>query len=306
MVNTSEKVVIAGGSGLVGSRLKEFLEEAGYRVYILTRNNELSQSSENYLFWNPSKSIIDKDYFQADHVINLCGAGIADKRWTKQRKSEILHSRLQPTNFLIESAQKNKTKFKSFISSSAIGYYGDTGSQEVSESSGPIRHEFLSDICVQWEEAGRHAEKIAQHVSIIRIGTVLSRHGGALSKMAMTIPAGIANYMGNGKQFMSWIHIDDLSRMIIFLIDQKLSGIYNGVAPASLTNREFTEQLKRVINPKALLLPAPAFTLKIMLGEMSRLLLNSSRINAEKILTAGFEYKYPVLVDALSELYKKD
>ena len=165
--------------------------------------------------------------------------------------------------------------------------------------------EFLSDVCVLWEASSAQAASITEYLCTLRIGTVLSREGGALAKMDATIPFGMANYLGTGKQMMSWIHIEDMCRLIWHSISVPLHGIFNAVAPDVVSNKDFTATLKDVINPSALLLPAPALAIKALFGEMSRVVLNSNHVSADKILSTGFNFKYPTLEEALGALYSQ-
>lgn len=301
-----QTVLIAGGSGLVGKRLTQILEQKGYKVLILTRQKDLSHEDQKYVHWDIDKKIIDQRALEADHVVNLSGAGIADQKWTAKRKKILIKSRTESTRFLISQLANKEKLLQSFVSASAIGYYGDTGDILKDEDSIPGKNDFLSDICRLWEEAARMALSITVNFTILRIGTVLSKEGGALDKIAKTIPFGIANYLGNGRQYMSWIHIDDLCDMIIHcLFTPQEDTLYNAIAPEVLTNKEFTNQVRQIINPSALLLPAPAIAIKILLGDMAKVVLNSSRLKAEKIQQNGYRFSYPTLKEALLNIYKK-
>ena len=296
-------IIISGGSGTIGKYLSPQLKAQGWTVRILSRNEEKCRNNPDFIHWNPKKGIIDPEYLEADVVVNLAGAGIADGRWTNKRKNEILSSRIDSTRLLIEAAGKKSRKLEAFISASAIGYYGDGGNRLLTEESGVITNEFLSEVCMAWEEEAAKASDVSEQVSIIRIGTVLSPEGGALEKMDVTIPYGVANYLGSGKQFMSWIHISDVCGIIMHLIKNQKSGIYNAVAPEVHTNKSFTEVLKNAINRFAVLLPAPALGIKLMFGEMARVVLNSSKVSAEKIIESGYEFIFPDLETALKDLY---
>lgn len=300
-----QTIIIAGGSGLVGSRLKTLLENQNFRVFVLTRNRDSARESQEFLYWNIGEKSMDSRFQEADHIINLCGAGIASKKWTNERKKEIISSRIEPIHFLLEKTKQYKIKLSSFTSASAIGYYGDSGNEVMEEDSAVATKEFLSDVCVQWEAEALKAREIATNVTILRIGTVLSASGGALEKMAMTIPYGVANYMGSGKQDMSWIHIEDLCAMFAHVINNNLRGIFNAVAPDVVSNKAFTTILKNTVNPHAIVIPAPAWALKLALGEMSRVVLNSSNISAQKIINSGFNFEYPNLKTTLKNIYQK-
>jgi len=300
-----KSVVIAGGSGIVGTRLTQVLSESGYNAFILTRDDKKAKEHDHFIHWDIKKGVIDDRYEQADIIINLAGSGIAEGRWTTQRKEEILSSRIDSTKLLISEASRRNMKVTAYISASAIGYYGDGGTQLLIEEDDVQTDEFLSQVCVAWEDVAHESSSITDKVSILRIGTVLSPSGGALEKMSVTIPYGIANYLGNGRQHMSWIHLDDLCYMIMFCIDEQLQGIYNAVAPEVVSNKSFTSALRDAINPKALLLSAPAIGIKLAFGEMSRVVLNSSNVDASKIINAGYKFLYPTVDQALTHLYPK-
>jgi len=300
-----ETIIVAGGSGIIGTYLSQLLRKEGYEVYILTRNKDKASQEKYFVHWDIEGHYIDTAVEKADHIINLAGSGIADGKWTRSRKKEILDSRVKSNELLINIIKERKLEVKSYVSASAIGYYGDGGSQYLSEQDGVITKEFLSDVCVAWEDAALPVKEFVDHLSFIRIGTVLTPKGGALEKMSKTIPLGVANYLGNGNQLMSWIHLHDVSNIFMFALRQQLEGVYNAVAPEVLTNRDFTSQLKNALNSKALLLPAPAIGIKLIFGEMSRVVLNSSNISSKKIREAGYSFKYPTLQEALGELYSK-
>lgn len=302
-----QTVLIAGGSGLVGQRLAEMLKTKGYKVLILTRQHDLARDTEDYVHWDIEKKIMDPKALEADHVVNLSGAGIADEKWSSDRKRLLIQSRTETTRFLISKLSEKKELLQSFVSASAVGFYGNTGDQYVDESSAPVKNDFLSDVCRLWEESAKIAIPITHSFTILRIGVVLSEKGGALDKMAKTIPFGMANYLGSGKQYMSWIHIDDLCDMILHcMIKPQNESLYNAVAPEVVTNKNFTDQLRQVINPRALLMPAPALAIKLLFGEMSKVVLNSSRVRSDKIRQDGFQFKYPLLSEALSDIYGKN
>ena len=301
-----KSVLIAGGSGMVGKRLKKMLELNGYQVFSLTRQQDLAAQDVSYLYWNIEEGFIDPLALSCDHVINLSGAGIADQKWTPQRKELLIKSRTESTKFLIDQLSKRPVKLQNFISASAIGYYGNTGDKVCDEGCPPITNDFLSIICQKWEAAAKPALSITENFTILRISTVLSRNGGALSKMDKTIPFGIANYLGNGRQYLSWIHIDDLCRMFIHCLETpQKDSLYNAVAPEVLTNFHFTKVLRDVINPYAFLLPAPQKALRLLLGEMADVVLNSSRIYSQRIRNNGFSFDYAELRPALNQLYPK-
>lgn len=300
-----KSVLIAGGSGSVGRSLTEFLKERDFLVKSLSRNKKRCEASEHFLHWDSDQDIFELGDFIPDHVINLSGAGIADQKWSKKRKNIIINSRTQSTSFLINSLKNKGLHLKSFISASAVGYYGHTGNQIANEEDEPHTSEFLSEVCQLWEEAAYPAEKISERLTIIRISTVLMRGAGALEKMDKTIPFGMANYLGNGKQYLPWIHISDLCGFIHHCLESSESNakIYNVASSEEVTNYQFTEILRDVINPKSLLLPAPKISLKLLLGEMSRVVLNSTRVTTDKIKNSGYNFRFPKLRKALEDIY---
>lgn len=297
-----ERILIVGGSGFIGQKLSGHFKRHGFEVNVLSRNNRNTEAG--FFHWDPTKNVIDIDALKADIIINLAGAGIADKRWTQSRKNEILNSRKLSTQVLFDHMNRVNLKCNTLINASAIGYYGHTKDIWVDENSNPKSDDFLSDVCRQWEETALRLAGVTRRYVTLRIGTVLDKNEGALPKMMGSMKYGVANYLGNGAQFLSWIHIGDLCRMIQFIIENnKVQGTINAVSPFPLCNRKFTEALRARLNPKALIFPIPSVALKILLGEMSSLVLNSSRVSSKKIMNQGFEFSYPTIKDALDHIY---
>ena len=302
----TKSVLIAGGSGSVGRHLTNFLEEKGFFVKSLSRNKKRCDSSDHYIHWDPDQDIFDLGDFIPHHIVNLSGAGIADQKWSKKRKKIIIESRTKSTKLLINSLKNRGIHAESFISASAVGYYGHTGNQIAKETDKPHTDEFLSQVCELWEKAASPAHEITNKLTIVRISTVLMKGAGALEKMDKTIPFGMANYLGNGKQYLPWIHIADLCGFIhhCMISSGDSSEIYNVASSDEVTNYEFTEILRDVINPKSLLLPAPKLSLKLLLGEMSRVVLNSTRVTTDKIKSVGYDLRFPKLRQALEDIYQ--
>ena len=300
-----EKVTIFGGSGLVGSRLQQMLESK-YDVYVASTRKSLCQQKPNYKYWNYASGEMDQDLLETDHVVNLAGAGIADKKWTNNRKRILRESRTLSTKFLISQFRKNEVSLKSYVGASAMGYYGDCRDAIKSEDDSPCTHDFLSSICSEWEENHHSASEFAKNCSILRISTVLSNKGGALTPMARPVRFGMATYMGSGDQYMSWIHVDDLCRMIEFsMTNEKSNNVINAASPNPVTNKEFMKDLKNVLNPVSLLVPAPGSMLKLAMGEMSAIVLNSCRLLTEKVTSQGFACEFPTLKEALRDIYNQ-
>lgn len=282
-----QHILIAGGTGLVGSRMVQLLREK-FDITILTRNSLQEVNGIKYLSWKDlSQSGIDPDI-----VINLSGAGIADKKWTSTRKKELIDSRVKTNEQLAQYFSSNKLKPKLFIGASAVGYYGDRGEEHLTEFS-QAGSGFLAECSILWEKSSMLFDNIAQRMAIVRIGIVLSTKGGALPKMLMTKALKIYNYFGDGSQYYSWIHIDDLVGIFEYIINNKmLSGIFNGVAPEPITNKEMTRKIAHAVSGTALLIPAPSMVLRLVLGEMADVILNSTRVYPKNILTAGFDFKH--------------
>lgn len=295
-------IVIGGGSGLIGNRLSEWLEKEGHKVYHYSRRARPDARFRTFQ-WDVSAGQLDPTPLQeADVVINLAGAGIADQRWTQRRKKVIIDSRVQSTELLLSEMQQLDHPPKVFLSASAIGFYGDRGDEQLTEESGP-GNGFLAESCIAWE---RSIEKVAQtgiRTAWFRTGIVLSTKDGALPKMIQPARFGLGTYFGTGDQWFSWIHIDDMCKMYLHAIgDDAIRGAYNGVAPNPLTNLEFTRQLMKALEKNGPALPAPAFILRIAMGEMADVVLNSNRVSADKILATGFSFDYPDLIPAIQHL----
>lgn len=295
-----KKILLAGGTGLVGSRLTDMLIAQGYHVHILSRRPHQDHGQVSYFQWDTAARQLDAAALEVDAIVNLAGAGIADKRWTADRKKTIIQSRTDSAA-LIAQALASHPNPPYYLGASAIGYYGDQGPTLLNENS-PAGSDFLSTSCQAWESA-HHA--IAQHsdTAILRIGIVLSTDGGALPKMLMTKGFRIFSYFGDGSQWYSWIHIDDLCRMIIHLVEQRLTGTYNAVAPHPQTNKALMETLLDSTSLSGLLLPAPRAAMRLAMGEMADIVLDSTRVSAQKILDTGFKFTFPKLEAAFRDLF---
>lgn len=299
-------ILITGGTGLVGSKVTDFLLQKGYSVaYLsLSRKKNKTISSVKVYEWDIYKKSIDSEsLMQAQAVIHLAGAGIAEKPWTQSYKKEILESRVLSTQLLYEILQKYPHSVKTFVSASAIGIYGfDTAEQWVDENS-PYGEGFLAEVTQKWEAEVQKMADLGIRTVILRIGIVLSAKGGALPKLVQPIRWGLGAALGSGKQYMSWIHIDDLARMFLFAIEnQNLQGVFNAVSSEPCTNAEFTKRVAQILRKPLFLPNVPAFTLKLMFGEMAQMLLGGSRVSNEKIKQAGFRYQFDSLEKALKDL----
>lgn len=295
-------VLIAGGSGLVGQRLSELLDKKNYQVILLSRRKNLNARFPTYQ-WNLDEGTIDSEAIeQANYIINLAGAGIADKRWSSKRKKEIIDSRVK-SNELIANKIKGSKHLKAFLGAAAIGYYGNRGDQLMKESDVPGKSGFLAESCIAWEKSFEKIKMTTVRTVIIRIGVVLSTKGGALEKMLLPAKFGLGSYFGNGSQYFSWIHIDDICQMFIDGIEKEnMNGVFNGVAPNPVTNKEITQSINKVSSRFGVLLPVPEFALRLAMGEMADVVLHSTRVSAEKMLKQGFSFQFPDLEPALNDL----
>ena len=294
-----EKVLITGGSGLIGRRLSFLLKSRGYEVRILSRSNNPKNNYKTFV-WNVSEQYINDSAFEGlNHIIHLAGAGIADKRWSEKRKKEIIDSRVASTNLLYNTVKRLKTPLNSFISASATGYYGAVTSETIFEEKDKPAKDFLGKVCSLWEDSIFQFNEIKIRTVALRTGIVLSKDGGALKKMKTPI----ITALGNGKQYMPWIHIDDLCELYIKAIeDEQFKGAFNAVSPEHISNLSFSKKISKIFNYPFLALGAPSLILQIVFGEMSTIILNGSRISANKIKQAGFKFKFENLEKALKNL----
>ena len=294
-----EKVLITGGSGLIGRRLSFLLKSRGYEVRILSRSNNPKNNYKTFV-WNVSEQYINDSAFEGlTHIIHLAGAGIADKRWSEKRKKEIIASRVASTNLLYNSVKRLKTPLNSFISASATGYYGAVTSETIFEEKDKPAKDFLGKVCSLWEDSIFQFNEIKIRTVALRTGIVLSKDGGALKKMKTPI----ITSLGNGKQYMPWIHIDDLCELYIKAIeDEQFKGAFNAVSSEHISNLSFSKKISKIFNYPFLALGAPSLILQIVFGEMSTIILNGSRISANKIKQAGFKFKFENLEKALKNL----
>ena len=294
-----EKVLITGGSGLIGRRLSFLLKSRGYEVRILSRSNNPKNNYKTFV-WNVSEQYINDSAFEGlNHIIHLAGAGIADKRWSEKRKKEIIASRVASTNLLYNTVKRLKTPLDSFISASATGYYGAITSETIFEEKDKPAKDFLGKVCSLWEDSIFQFNEIKIRTVALRTGIVLSKDGGALKKMKTPI----ITSLGNGKQYMPWIHIDDLCELYIKAIeDQEFKGAFNAVSSEHISNLSFSKKVSKIFNHPFLAVGTPSFILQIVFGEMSTIILNGSRISANKIKQAGFKFKFENLEKALKNL----
>ena len=295
-----KKILITGGTGLVGSHLIPLLQAEGHEVVVLSRSKDSSQPYAIFE-WDYKKEYIEEGAFDGvDTVIHLAGAGVAEKKWTAERKDEIYNSRTKTSYLLYKTLKKVPNEVKTFISASAIGYYGlDTGSINLKESA-PVGHDFLARVVDAWETSTSKISELGIRLVQLRIGVVLSQKGGALVEL---LKPPVAAPLGKGSQYMSWIHIEDLCRMFMFAMEnESLKGAYNAVGPRPATNKELTREAAKAFGKTFVPVPVPGLVLKLMLGEMARMVIGGNRVSCESLLEAGFEFKHPKLTEALKHL----
>jgi len=298
------KILITGGTGFIGSALTRSLTEQGYEVTVLSRNPDSVEKicGPGIKALNNLNQLKPEDTFQA--IINLAGAPIFDARWSDARKQIIRDSRIGLTKRLVASMARMAVKPELLISGSAIGYYGDQGDTVLTEQSAAHK-DFSEQLCTDWENEAKKAEQLGVRVCLIRTGLVLAEGGGLLKRMLLPFRLGLGGRLGDGQQWMSWIHREDwiaIARLMI--TDSSMQGAYNATAPNPVTNSEFARTLAHCLNRPALL-PVPAWLLKILLGEMSGLVLGSQRVMPERLLALGFKFQYTDLSSALNQVLRR-
>lgn len=292
------RILVTGGTGLVGQQLISLLHKQKHEVAILTRN---PKKTNEYLWDLHKKHVDDKAFIGIDYIIHLAGAGVADKRWTKKRKEEILNSRVSSTQLLYQKVTSLKIPLKGFICASATGYYGAITSETIFSEADKPANDFLGSVCDAWEQTALSFQQIDIPVTILRTGIVLTEKGGALQK----IKTPVISPLGNGKQYLPWIHIDDLINLYYkATTDPYFTGIYNAVAPEHQTNYSFSKQVAKTFKKPFLGIGVPAFLLKLALGDMSQILLEGSRISTKKLETKNYTFIYPNLNKALESFVK--
>lgn len=304
-----QTIVITGGTGLIGKTLGRALLQKGYRVMILTRDPHQAGNDPafQYAGWDVAKQQIDREAISAaDGIVHLAGAGVADRRWTPKRKQEILSSRVESSRLLVSALQQIPNRVKTVISASAIGWYGEdpeVPNPHPFAETAPPDPGFLGSTCEAWEKSIDPAGTGQTRLVKLRIGIVLSREGGAFRELKKPLYAGVAAITGNGKQFISWIHISDLVQMFIHAIEtSSMKGVYNAVAPNPVTNKALILAMARSRQKFFIPVKVPAFMLKLLLGEMSIEILKSTTVSAGKIIAEGFRFEYPELDAAMAAL----
>ncbi|MBT5018829.1 TIGR01777 family oxidoreductase [bacterium] len=293
-------VYVTGAGGLVGNALLPLLKDAGHKVIALTRSEPKDDQQRQ---WDPQAETMDPAVLDGcDVLVHLAGESIAEGRWTKDKKRKIYDSRVNSTKLLAKTISQMDAKPKAFIVASAIGYYGDRDTEVLTESS-PPGEGYLPEVCVHWEEAADAARDAGIRTVHVRTGVVLAKEGGALKAMLTPFKLGVGGNMGNGKQYWSWISLEDIARLFHFAVEnESMIGPVNGTAPNPCTNHEFTKALGKVIS-RPTLIPMPKFAAKLVLGEMAEaLILASARVMPVTAEEQSFQFQHPELVQALESL----
>jgi len=302
-----DNVIITGGSGLIGTALSAFLVARGFEVIILSRNPRLYNKPTRgitYASWNLNEQSVNEDAFhKAKYIIHLAGAGVADKPWTEKRKKEIVESRTKSSALIINGLKNISNEVQAVVSASAIGWYKQNPPVASVETESPDPG-FLGETCRVWENSIAPVTELGKRLVILRTGIVLSNSGGAFPEFAKLIKYGIAGILGNGKQLISWIHIDDICRIYMeAMTNTSWSGIYNAVAPNPVNNRTFTLELAKKMKGSFFIpIPIPDFLLRLKLGARSEEVLKSSNVSSNKLKQLGFQFIYPTIDTAFRDL----
>lgn len=298
-------ILITGAGGLIAHELSKKLEK-DFTVRFLTRKKKHSNEFE----WNIKNKTIDDTAFEGvSHIIHLAGANISEKRWTDERKKELISSRVDSADLILKTLQEKKIRLKSFISASGINYYGTKTTDAIFNENNQPGNDFLSEVVVLWERAADQfkEQNLAERVVKIRTAVVLSEKDGALKKMLPPIRMGIGAPLGTGKQYMPWIHIEDICTIYEFALkNNTMDGAFNAVSPQHTTNENLTKKIAEVLKKPLFMPNIPGFVLKLIFGELADALLEGSRASAEKIQNAGFQFKFPDLKKALEHLLKNN
>lgn len=297
-----KKILIAGGTGFVGKQLIDFLVGKGYSIHVLTRNLR-ANPLENICFfrWDIERQYIDKKAFEGVEIlINLTGANIGEKRWTNDRKKEIIDSRIKSINLLYQYISENKFNINTFISSSAVGFYGAVTTDKTFAETSESGNDFLASVCQKWEVAALKFNDLGIRTIIFRKGVILGKGGGMVQKLSPLANLGINVSLGSGKQYLPWIDIRDLVKLYNFILSNaQLNGIYNAVATEQMTMNDFSKALLKSFGNKSFLPNAPAFVIRLLFGEMAVMLLEGSKVSNEKLKNTGFYFEFDTLEKSL-------
>ncbi len=298
-----KKVLITGGTGLIGTRLTQLLLERNYEVVLLSRSKSDIPNVSVFQYDIKKKYIQSGAFEGVTHLIHLAGAGVADKRWTDDRKKEIITSRTETIALIFDYLKVHHHPLKSFVSASGSSYYGENTGDTKQTEKAPAGSDFLSKVTIQWEEAADKIASLGIRTVKLRTGVVISAKGGAIPKIAQPIHFGLGAPLGNGQQWMSWIHIDDICSMYIHALEnENWHGAYNAVAATPITNEDLTLLISKILNKPQFLPSVPSFMLRLAFGEMANVVLGSSYIVNERIKSeTNFEYLFPEITAALKD-----
>ncbi|PIF63595.1 TIGR01777 family oxidoreductase [Flavobacterium sp. 11] len=302
-----KNVLISGGSGFIGSHLTGLLIAKGYSVSILSRSEKQNKGDIFYYKWDVANQTIDESaVLNADYIIHLAGENIAENRWTAKRKAAIIDSREKSTQLLYSVLKKNNKKLDAFISASAVGIYGAVNGEEICSENTPPANDFLGYTCQKWEGALDFIENLNIRTVKIRTGLVLGKNDGFLKKLIPLFKFRLGSALGSGKQYMPWIHVDDLCNIYLqAVLNPNMEGAYNAAVNDNTTNTIFSKTLARIFGYSIWLPNVPAFVLKLVMGEMAVIVLTGRRVSSDKIEETGFQFKFKNLEEALKDCLTK-
>ena len=302
-----KNVLLTGGTGFVGKELTKLLINSGYTVSILSRSKRENTATIFYYTWDIQKQTIEKEaVLNADYIIHLAGANIAERPWTSKRKEEIINSRQQSAQLIYSVLKKNDKKLDAFVSASAVGIYGAVNGEEICTESTAVGEDFLGLTCQKWEAAADQFGKLGIRTVKVRTGLVLGKDDGFLNKLTPIFKWRLGSALGSGKQYMPWIHVEDLCAIYLeALKNPNMDGAYNAAISDSTTNADFSKTLAKVFGYKIWLPNVPGFLIKMVLGEMSKIVLTGRRISSNKVEELGFQFKHNNLEDTLRKCLSK-
>lgn len=290
----AKNVLLTGGTGFIGKHLTDVLIDSGFTVSVLSRSNRKNTPSITYYNWNLKNNFIDKEaILNADYIVHLAGAGIVEKRWTRRRKRVILESRVKPIDLIFSILEENNKTLDAFVSASAVGIYGAVTSHKICNETTSPANDFLGQTCQKWESAVDKIGNLEIRTVKVRTGIVFGKDEGFLKKIVPSFKSGFGTVLGTGKQYLPWIHVEDLCRIYLKAIaDEHMEGPYNACITDNTTNAGFSKTLANLFGYAIWLPKVPVFALKFVLGEMSKAVLKGQRVSSEKIQKEGFEFEF--------------
>ena len=299
----AKNVLLTGGSGFIGSYLTKVLIDNGFSVSVLSRSDRKNTDLITFYKWDLEHNYIDEEaVLKADYIVHLAGEGIVEKSWTPKRKKALLESRIQPIDLIYAVLKKNNKLLDAFISASAVGIYGAVTNEEICTEESPAENDFLGITCQKWEAASDKITSLGIRTVKIRTGIVLGKKDGFLKKLSPGFKAGFGTILGTGKQYLPWIHVEDLCNIYLKAIqDEQINGVYNATVLDNTSNETLSKTLANLYGYTIWLPKIPAFVLRLFLGEMSQVVLNGQRVSSEKIKQKGFKFRFKNLKAALSD-----